>query len=258
MSGLPPGIQTPSRLTVLSTPPRKLTSRIFGHVRLGTLLAIVLLEVVGLSSRVLANTPPSPGAGIGTPLPPGWELCVLQGVGAAGTADNVANLDEWQVAEGGSTNNTAAYNPFNTRQVTDSTGAPLPVVISSDGFPAFATWAAGCSATVATLLQPSMAPIVDALIAGAVSPPGIFLSDVDQSPWCAPSADGIPCYATEILGGELLESLFGGGSGQLKDALTELFGYRYRLAVVSGGRRIDRSRSGPPRRQESTAGRGRA
>ena len=65
-----------------------------------------------------------------------------------------------------------------------------------------------------------MAPIVTALRAGAVSPPGIFLSDVDQSPWCAPSADGIPCYATEILGGELLESLFSGNSGQLKDALT--------------------------------------
>ena len=112
MSGLPPGIQTPSRLTVLSTPQGKLTSRIFGHVRLGTVLAIVLLEVVGLSSRVLANTAPSPGTGVGTLLPSGWELCVLQGVGAAGTADNVANLDEWQVAEGGSTNNTAAYNPF--------------------------------------------------------------------------------------------------------------------------------------------------
>jgi len=57
---------------------------------------------------------------------------------------------------GGSTNNTAAYNPFNVRQVTDSTGAALPAVVMSDGFPAFATWAAGCAATVAALLQPIM------------------------------------------------------------------------------------------------------
>jgi len=198
-----------------------LTSRTFGHARLGISLAIVVIGVVGLSSQGRANPPPGPGGTVvGTPLPSGWELCILQGVGASPTQANVANLDEWQVAEGGSTNNAAAYNPFNTRQVTDPTGAPLPVAITSDGFPAFATWTAGCAATVATLLQPSMAPIVAALRAGTVSPPGIFLSDVDQSPWCAPTTQGIPCYATEILGGELLEALFSGGSGQLNDALT--------------------------------------
>ena len=49
-----------------------------------------------------------------TPLPPGWELCILQGISAPATAANVADLDEWQAAEGGSTNNTAAFNPYNT------------------------------------------------------------------------------------------------------------------------------------------------
>ena len=132
----------------------------------------------------------------------------------------MANLDEWQVVEGGSTNNTAAYNPFNTRQATDSQGTPLPVAVSSDGFPAFTTWIAGCAATVAALLQPSMAPIVTALKAGDVSVPGIFLSDVDQTPWCAPSADGVPCYASEILAGELVETLVNGSTAHLQGALT--------------------------------------
>ncbi len=179
-----------------------------------------LLDVVGLASPVRADPPPGPGAVIGTPLPAGWEQCVLEGVGASATADDVANLDEWQVVEGGSTNNAAAYNPFNVRQVTDSNGVALPAVISSGGFPAFATWAAGCAATVAALLQPSMAPIVTALKAGDIAVPGVFLYDVDQSPWCAPSADGIPCYATEVLAGEILEALLNGGSGQLKGSLT--------------------------------------
>src|SRR5580704_7675153 len=180
-------------------------ARTFGHFRLGIPLAIALVGVVGLDPPIGANPDPNPGAGIGTPLPPGWEACVLEGVGAPVTQVAIADLDEWQVVEGGSTNNMAAYNPFNARQVTDANGVPIPAVISSDGFPAFATWANGCSATVAALLQPSMAPIVTALKAGGVAVPGVFLFDVDQSPWCAPSADGIPCYANEILAGEIVE-----------------------------------------------------
>ncbi|HEY5024663.1 MAG TPA: hypothetical protein VII76_06785 [Acidimicrobiales bacterium] len=136
------------------------------------------------------------------------------------TPDNVADLDEWQVVEGGSTNNSAAYNPFNARQVTDSNGAPLAAVMSSDGFPAFTTWASGCAATVAALLQPSMAPIVSALLAGDVSVPAVFLFDVDQSPWCAPSEGGIPCYANQILAGEIVEALLKGRAGQLHGPLT--------------------------------------
>ena len=135
-----------------------------------------------------------------TPLPPGWELCVLQGVNAPVTAVNVTDLDQWQAAEGGSTNNTAAYNPFNTRRMTDASGAPIPGVVSSNGFPAFASWAAGCEATVATLFQPNMWSITAALRAGTVAPAGAFLAMVDQSAWCAPSADGTPCYASAVLG----------------------------------------------------------
>ena len=84
--------------------------------------------------------------------------------------------------------------------MTDASGAPIPGVVSANGFPAFANWAAGCTATVTTLFQPNMWPITSALRAGTVAPAGAFLAVVDQSAWCAPSADGVPCYADAVLG----------------------------------------------------------
>ncbi len=188
-------------------------------------MAIVVLGAVALDPPVGAGPAPNPGAGAGTPLPLGWETCVLEGVGAPVTPNGTADLDEWQVVEGGSTNNTASFNPFNALQVTDSTGAALPAVVSSNGFPAFPTWVTGCAATVAALLQPTMAPIVTALQAGGNSVPGVFLIAVDQTPWCAPSADGIPCYASQILAGEIVEALLRGSSAsQLTGSLTSYSG----------------------------------
>jgi hypothetical protein len=176
--------------------------------RIARLLRTVLaVMTVALSASVLTLTGLSSsgpaGAYVGTALPPGWELCILQGTSAPLTADNIADLDGWQVEEGGSTNNTAAYNPFNTGRTTDVTGAPLPTVASS-GFPAFANWLAGCAATVATLLQPNMATIVAGLRAGDVTPSVAFLALVDQSQWCAPSAEGVPCYANALESGGYL------------------------------------------------------
>jgi hypothetical protein len=173
--------------------------------RLLRIVLAVMTVALGASVMTLAGLSSSGQAGafVGTALPPGWELCILQGTSAPLTADNVADLDGWQVEEGGSTNNTAAYNPFNTGRTTDVTGAPLPTVASS-GFPAFANWLAGCAATVATLLQPNMATIVAGLRAGNVAPPVAFLALVDQSKWCAPSADGVPCYANALESGGYL------------------------------------------------------
>ena len=115
------------------------------------------------------------------------------------TPANVADLDAWQAAEGGSTKNTAANNPFNTRRTTDVNGNPLPMTSDVDGFPAYATWLVGCAATVATIEQPNMSSILAALKAGDVSPPGVFLAAVDQTAWCTPS-DGQPCYLSDIVG----------------------------------------------------------
>jgi hypothetical protein len=168
-------------------------TRIFRNV--GFVLA---LATAGLGLGAFAWTTGGPAAAQGggfTPLPPGWELCILQGLTAPATAANVADLDEWQAAEGGSTNNTAAFNPYNTLRATDSTGAAIPgAVTTGNGFPAFPSWAAGCSATIATLFQPNMWVIDAALRAGNVSPPPAFLAVVDQSAWCAPAPDGVPCY----------------------------------------------------------------
>ena len=161
------------------------------------------LATAGLSGCALTQTGGVASAALrvaDTPLPPGWELCVLQGLSAPVTNANVSDLDEWQAEEGGSTNNTAAFNPFNTRRMTDASGAPIPGVVSANGFPAFATWQAGCAATVATLFQPNMWAITSALRSGSVGPAAAFLAVVDQSAWCAPSADGVPCYANAVLG----------------------------------------------------------
>ena len=144
---------------------------------------------------------PAAASDADTPLPPGWELCVLEGLAAPATPANIADLDEWQAAEGGSTNNTAAFNPFNSLRTTDVTGAPIPGVDTSNNFPAFSTWAAGCSATVATLFQPNMWVITAALRAGNVTPATAFLAVVDQSAWCAVSPAGVPCYVNEVLSG---------------------------------------------------------
>src|ERR1700730_2299800 len=171
--------------------------RFIWSVRLFFAFVVASLGMCALSlpsdgSRAIAS---SSG---GTALPPGWELCLVQGIGAPLTQANVANLDEWQAVEGGSTNNSAAYNPFNTRRMTDVNSNSIPGTVSSNGFPAFPSWVEGCAATVATILQPNMWSIPAALRAGKVAPPGGFLAEVDKSQWCAPSADGTPCYADKI------------------------------------------------------------
>ncbi len=170
------------------------------HRSVGLVLA---LATVGLCANAFVWASGASAAiesSANTPLPPGWELCILAGLTAPVTPANVADLDEWQAAEGGSTNNTAAYNPFNTQRTTDALGAPIPGVASANGFPAFPTWQAGCDATVATLFQPNMWPITAALRSGNVAPAAAFLAVVDQSSWCAPSANGVPCYVNSVLG----------------------------------------------------------
>ena len=140
--------------------------RLISRVRIVLALAIAGLSFCALSSPSGAAPSAVVAAPGDTMLPAGWELCLLQGIAAPATQANIDDLDEWQAAEGGSTNDSAAYDPFNTRRTTGVTNAPLPETISSNGFPAFSTWLAGCAATVATLLQPNMWSITAALRAG--------------------------------------------------------------------------------------------
>ena len=188
-------------------------------------LAAALGSVVALwSDQAVAKTR-------STALPPGWEMCVLQGVGASVTASNVADLDAWQQAEGGGSANPEAFNPFNTRRGTDQSDASLPASWTSGGFPSFRSWAAGCAATVATILQSNMTAIATALNQGDVSPPEAFLATVDQTPWCAPS-DGVPCYSGQITGGAALDA--SSALGLYHDATTTLAAYNQSKAKLAG------------------------
>ena len=159
---------------------------------------VLALATVSLGLGAFAWTSDGPASAQGggfTPLPPAWELCVLQGLGAPATANNVADLDEWQAAEGGSTNNTAAFNPYNTLRTTDTTGAAIPgAVASANGFPAFPSWAGGCAATIATLFQPNMWVITAALRAGNVSPPAASWLSSTRAPGARRPRPG--CRAT--------------------------------------------------------------
>ena len=96
---------------------------------IGLALALVIAGLGGTALAWTAGGTAAAQSDGGTPLPPGWELCVLAGLSAPATPANVADLDEWQAAEGGSTNNTAAFNPFNTGRTTDTNGAAIPGVI---------------------------------------------------------------------------------------------------------------------------------
>lgn len=150
--------------------------------------------------RAGAGTVSPPSGYGGAPLPPAWEICVLSELHAPLTAANVADLDLWQIAEGGSTANGNAYNPYNTKRGDDASGASLPHSTTSNGFPSFANWPAGCAATTATILQPNMALIARTLQASSARSPAGFLSIVDQTPWCAPD-NGVPCYSALIAEG---------------------------------------------------------
>ena len=185
------------------------------------------------------------GAQGSTPLPPGWELCVLQGLSAPATQPNITDLDEWQAAEGGSTNNTAAFNPFNTLRTTTITGAPIPATTSANGFPAYANWPSGCAATVATLVQPNMWVIVAGLRAGNVSPPAAFLAVVDQSAWCAPS-NGVPCYVNQVLSaaGGLPPPAPSSALDVYGNVATDLKAYQQSIAKVTADQAVLAAREG--------------
>jgi hypothetical protein len=107
--------------------------------------------------------------------------------------------------------------------------------MTSNGFPAFANWLAGCSATTATLFQPNMWSITAALRSGNVAPPQAFLATVDQSQWCAPSADGTPCYETAILGvaGTIATAVLTGSSALAVYGNVQNDVHAYQLSVLT-------------------------
>jgi peptidoglycan hydrolase CwlO-like protein len=101
-----------------------------------------------------------------------WAQAFLKSLGVPLTADNVAAVVAWEMAEGGHWYNTAHYNPLNTTQ-----SMPGATVFNSVGVKAYTSWVQGLKASVITIHNGLYGGILDALrrgndaqaVAGAVA-----------------------------------------------------------------------------------------
>ena len=105
-----------------------------------------------------------------------WAQALLLAMRLPVTADNVAAITAWEMAEGGHWYNTAYYNPLNTTQ--DMPGA---TVFNSVGVKAYTSWKQGLQATVKTLKNGYYDGIIDALRRGNDS--SAVAQAVGNSPW---------------------------------------------------------------------------
>jgi peptidoglycan hydrolase CwlO-like protein len=105
-----------------------------------------------------------------------WAQALLVAMRLPVTADNVAAVTAWEMAEGGHWYNTAYFNPLNTTQ--DMPGA---TVFNSVGVKAYTSWKQGLQATVTTLKNGLYGGIIDALRRGHDST--AVARAVGASPW---------------------------------------------------------------------------
>ena len=105
-----------------------------------------------------------------------WAQALLVAMRFPVTADNVAAVTAWEMAEGGHWYNTAYYNPLNTTQ--DMPGA---TVFNSVGVKAYTSWKQGLEATVKTLKNGYYGGIIEALRRGNDS--AAVAQAVGASPW---------------------------------------------------------------------------
>jgi len=105
-----------------------------------------------------------------------WAQALLVAMRFPVTADNVAAVTAWEMAEGGHWYNTAYYNPLNTTQ--DMPGA---TVFNSVGVKAYTSWKQGLEATVKTLKNGYYGGIIEALKRGNDS--AAVAQAVGASPW---------------------------------------------------------------------------
>ena len=105
-----------------------------------------------------------------------WAQALLVAMRLPVTADNIAAITAWEMAEGGHWYNTAYYNPLNTTQ--DMPGA---TVFNSVGVKAYTSWKEGLEATVKTLKNGYYGGIIDALKRGNDS--AAVAQAVGASPW---------------------------------------------------------------------------
>ena len=105
-----------------------------------------------------------------------WAQAFLKSLGMPITADNVAAVVAWEMAEGGHWYNTAYFNPLNTTQ-----SMPGATVFNSVGVKAYTSWAQGLKASVITLRNGYYGGILDALSRG--NDAQAVANAVAASPW---------------------------------------------------------------------------
>ena len=105
-----------------------------------------------------------------------WAQAFLKSLGMPMTADNVAAVVAWEMAEGGHWYNTAYYNPLNTTQ-----SMPGATVFNSVGVKAYTSWAQGLKASVITLHNGYYGGILEALSRG--NDAQAVADAVAASPW---------------------------------------------------------------------------
>ena len=95
-----------------------------------------------------------------------WAKALLVAMRFPVTADNIAAITAWEMAEGGHWYNTAYYNPLNTTQ-----SMPGATVFNSVGVKAYTSWKQGLEATMITLKNGYYGGILDALSAATTRRP---------------------------------------------------------------------------------------
>lgn len=105
-----------------------------------------------------------------------WARALLIAMRFPVTADNVAAIAAWEMAEGGHWYNTAYYNPLNTTQ-----SMPGATVFNSVGVKVYTSWKQGLQATMITLRNGYYGGILDALRRGNDS--SAVAAAVGASPW---------------------------------------------------------------------------
>ena len=105
-----------------------------------------------------------------------WARALLVAMRFPVTADNVAAITAWEMAEGGHWYNTAYYNPLNTTQ-----SMPGATVFNSVGVKAYTSWKQGLEATMITLKNGYYGGILDAMRRG--NDATAVAAAVGASPW---------------------------------------------------------------------------
>ena len=167
----------------------------------------ILIDLYDISLRIVGSAVPLAIAGLGPPrsagrraapprlsrpasaAPAGLGSLRPRAPSAPATPASLAHLDGGRPPRADPPTPLRRSTRSNTGRTADVNGAAIPGVISANGFPAYANWPGGCSATVATLFQPNMWVITTALRSGAVPTCGVPRR---RGPECVVRANGGP------------------------------------------------------------------